>query len=331
MNIYSLLSELNLKYYTANEFKKRFPIRNIMSKSKNAILFRVYDERMNVFSLKSVRIHSNTDISKTLKYSTIEYRILSSLENVKNVSRVWEIFVIFEDFVRSKDYVCTVCTLFEYYSAPNLSASLESSIVRICDKKCLYNIFKTGFEILTDLARNSVVHRDIRPSNVIFDNSECKMILVDFDVSCYPELSYRINRVQDSFLKCTVCCENSPQFVAPEIYAKRIKWSQSTIDNLYKVDVYSLGCSLFCLFNRGNLPYGCNISDSLKIIKECRNQEYLPDYNNIASGLSRYKPGKFYRFLDNIMDICVNVDPETRPTAERILEMITLYGKKKNE
>jgi len=99
------------------------------------------------------------------------------------------------------------------------------------------------FDICIRIARaldyahaNKVIHRDVKPSNIIYDLNENKVHLTDFGIA----------RMQDAHLTQTGQVLGTPSYMSPEqITGKRVD---------HRTDLFSLGATMYQLFT-GKLPF----------------------------------------------------------------------------
>ena len=142
------------------------------------------------------------------------------------------------------------------------------------------------------LHSKNIIHGDIKPHNIVA--SENIAFLIDFD------LSENMNEPS-----CQLCSRISgtPNYLAPEI------WSQQ--DNIdYKLtDIYSLGVTMYYLFNKRKLPYNAKNMEDL----ECRIRSYEPVKSNTG-----------IKLLDKLIMSIISKDPNKRPDIDKIKRIIIL-------
>ena len=136
---------------------------------------------------------------------------------------------------------------------------------------------------LEHLHKNNVIYRDLKPSNILLDNSG-HIKITDFGLS---------KNVSDSDgLAATFC--GTFEYMAPEIIQH--------LEYDYKVDIWSLGVVFYEILN-GETPF------------YAENQEEL--FNNIIN-----KEVKFSKFMhrqaSNLIKKFLNKNPANRPTFEEI-------------
>jgi serine/threonine protein kinase len=106
--------------------------------------------------------------------------------------------------------------------------------------------------VLSYLHKNNVLHGDVSPKNMIFNELEQKITLIDLD------LSRRLTSTNE--MKTIACASGTPIFMAPEIL------SYSTVpDILYnRQDVWSLGVSIYFFLTKVT-PFDAKNINELKI------------------------------------------------------------------
>ena len=166
----------------------------------------------------------------------------------------------------------------------------------------IMNIFCQLCDIIEFMHGHGVIHRDLKPDNILLVNDDKTPIVLDFD------LSFVINN--DKYPSYNNIC-GSPSYLAPEMW-KQLEDS-STVD--YKLgDIYSLGVMLYRICNSRQMPYKASSlkklyfsilndapkqSDSgiteldeliMKLIQKCPNDR--PPIKEIQSALQKIKNKK---------------------------------------
>lgn len=134
-----------------------------------------------------------------------------------------------------------------------------------------------------------MIHRDIKPDNILFSSGTSEVKLTDFTCS-RGELEPGV-RLFDS--------EGTPCFTAPECHIV-----QEGGYDPRPTDIWSFGVCLYTLVNDGKLPfYG---QSELEIQINSREQELVI-------------PENFSEPLKDLMRKVLNKDPSQRPTALELL------------
>ncbi len=159
-----------------------------------------------------------------------EVKLMRTLYNCNNiVTYQWFDFVA----VRNDDYTATdlLIRMHEYEPLNNLVRKRNLS------QKEIVGI---GIDVCTALEgcfENRIIHRDIKPDNIFFDGR--KYLLGDFGIS-------RI--LEDGAMAQT--SKGTPPYASPEQFSPE---KNGGYDN--RVDIYSLGLTLYVLANNGRLPF----------------------------------------------------------------------------
>jgi calcium-dependent protein kinase len=132
----------------------------------------------------------------------------------------------------------------------------QGKLAKTHAKYILYHLLKG----LRDLRKFNVIHRDLKPDNIIFKHKDCNLLenkikLVDFGLSAISEKeTYLINR------KC-----GTPGFIAPEVINMP---KTDTADTCQNCDIFSVGMIFFFMLT-GIIPYdGEDIYEIMKHNKE---------------------------------------------------------------
>ena len=103
----------------------------------------------------------------------------------------------------------------------------------------LEDVFTVGIQVAEALAyahEQNVVHRDVKPGNIIYDRDKCQLKVTDFGIAC----------LTDNSKTRTGTVLGSPYYMSPEQIAGK------KVDG--RSDLFSLGITLYQLFS-GQLPF----------------------------------------------------------------------------
>lgn len=168
-------------------------------------------------------------------------------------------------------------TLREFHYANKLT---EDNYARIC---------LWLFDILAKVHSHDVVHRDIKPDNIIIKHVESgSMYLIDFGFSCSTKSS---DKLSDCVLGSS---KGSLAYVAPEV----LNNSYTDVETLKKSDVFSAAVTLKVLVEPGVID---------RTVKKIR--------------LSHRPP------ISLVLEKCLILDPARRPTAAWAAQTLQNYFK----
>ncbi|WP_459195426.1 ATP-binding protein [Wukongibacter baidiensis] len=156
-----------------------------------------------------------------------EYRILKKLE-VKGVLKAYDLVKHAEGFI----------LVLEGFTGESLKEFLDSNQVQL-------NVFlKIALQlsaILGDIHKSGVIHKDIKPSNIIIDKKTGQVKIIDFSISNWASFENDRN-IETDILEGTLA------YTAPEQTGRLNRG----VD--YRVDYYSLGVTLYEMLT-GRLPF----------------------------------------------------------------------------
>jgi serine/threonine protein kinase/ActR/RegA family two-component response regulator len=121
-------------------------------------------------------------------------------------------------------------------------------------------------QALSAASKKGVVHRDVKPSNILFDENQ-HVKIVDFGIAFAQNSSARLTQVQE-FL-------GTPSFMAPE------QAQSSTVD--HRADVYSLGITLYYMLY-GKLPFKAESAIEM-VVKH--SSEAFPAFEDLGGTVPR--------------------------------------------
>ena len=176
----------------------------------------------------------------------------------------------------------------EYCSGGDLSYYIESGITS-SDTKYFYEIL----EALEYLFNNDILHRDIKPQNILISNNSIK--ISDFGFA----KSFEKNELITTFC-------GSPLYMAPEIILNR--------EYTYLSDVWSLGVVLYELLVKEH-PYKCNDRDDLW--RKIKTRDIVIDFDLITS--------------ENKCEIIKSLlifNPKERSTWTKLFSNVNIYRKR---
>ena len=162
----------------------------------------------------------------------------------KTISKKLHNINIIETYAHTKINEEYYLTILEYGKNGDLEYFIRHLLKRIILSETAVNYFAT--QILEGLyylhKKCKIIHMDIKPSNILID-SNLSAKIADFSISCsYGDFD------SETWVKFPFV--GTGKFIAPELIAK----SNMKVKDAEKIDIYSFGVSLYCLFY-GMFPY----------------------------------------------------------------------------
>lgn len=222
---------------------------------------------------------STGNLSQMIKDETDS---LATLES-ENIVKIYEVF---ED--EQKYYV-----VMELLKGPNMSEHLSETPKSALTEKIVAGWLKQILQGINHCHGKEIVHRDIRPSNIVFaDTAATTPKLIDFNFSQTYKPS--TSTIQDIYA--------APAYVAPELLTKK-EYSKKT-------DIWSCGI-LGCYTITGKIPYNAKtLKELLKEIKAANFTEESftdPEWEKVSPECKK--------FIAKMLE----ADPDKRPSAEELL------------
>jgi len=213
-------------------------------------------------AIKQLNKRKIKDIDSGIEFLLNEIKVHWALEHCVSVVRLLSIF---ED----EDYIYMVL---EYQPNGTLLKTLKSN--QKFNEPDVRVIIEQMLLALDYLERKKVVHRDIKPDNILInsieDNSEYEIRIADFGFAVFTPNDELLTH------KC-----GTPGYVAPEMFLNEAGYS-------YKADVFSLGAVFFNLLTGRYLFSGDNMEQTLRRNVRCDIkgiQKYLEHTSNNCKDL----------------------------------------------
>jgi serine/threonine protein kinase len=186
----------------------------------------------------------------------------------------------------------------EYVSGCNLSEVADSyTSRRLPEKEALYLLLQIA-EGLSHAHQNNVIHRDLKPNNVIVEKSGLVKIS-DFGLAFSIDTDHGLTRTGEMI--------GSPAYLAPEQFIN--------VESDPRADIYAFGIMAFELLT-GKIPFD---SSSYYTLAQMHLKEELPREALVSAGVSES--------LITIIEDCCAKSPAARPAnGEILLESLTKLG-----
>jgi serine/threonine-protein kinase ULK/ATG1 len=257
--------------------KYKIYLDKILGKGKysNVYLGEIIENNKNI-AIKKIKVN-NLDF-KQYKILQDEILIMNKIilyqKNDNKCKNIIDCYDIIENF----DYIYIIL---EYCENGDLS---KIDNLPLNEDKVKY-YFKQLLNALLYLHNNNIIHRDIKPKNILLKNNYKDIVLCDFG---YSKIKTGLTRIN------TIC--GSPLYMAPEIFNK---------DNYTeKIDIWSIGIILYELLY-GIHPYSnCkDVSEINTVSKNLFSNDILKNIN-----LSNNCVDLLHRLLDINVDTRISIN-----------------------
>ena len=252
------------------QFFENFELSEYIASGSSGNVFKgIYKQNKKQVAIKVLKNRYNKekkDKEKIFSRIKQEMDISSKLHNI-NIMETYAYI--------NKNENCNFCVL-EYGKNGDLENFMRHLLRRMIISETAVNYF--GKQILEGLEylhkRCKIVHMDIKPGNILIDAGLSAKI-ADFSVSCSYAHFEPENLVKFPFV-------GTGKFMPPEIIEK----ANMKIKESEKIDIYSLGVTLYCLFY-GMYPYKLHEvkgKDYDKILEKIKNEKLeFPEGRKISS------------------------------------------------
>jgi serine/threonine protein kinase len=190
----------------------------------------------------------------------------------------------YHDYYKENGYLNIIM---EYGGDKNLDEFIKDQKCGI-DEDIIKKIVLQICNGLKKIHKANVIHRDLTPLNIFINTNNYSIKIGDFGISNKLETN------QSSTY--TMKGRGNYPYMPPEI----IEGCKSEITN--KVDIYSLGCIIYELFNKS---------------------KYLNDKAHTKEGPKKIDTDLYNEKWQNLIDILLEIESSKRPNIERVIQYIS--------
>lgn len=219
--------------------------------------------------------------------------LLKRLKEISGYMESEEYMVPYIDWTETKlDGVSMIITVTEFLEGYDLETYFTTS--NKDDYNTMLNMMTQISKSLDYLHTYGIAHRNIKPSNIYFDESVNKWKLIDYSLSC-----------TDTAV-CGSHTTNKYTMTPESVLNKPV-----TFISMMQQDIWSLGTVFYAMANEGAfIVQGEDIRQSLI---------------NIAGGSESINPSSYsYQPINSIIMSMLNVRPEMRPTSGQLVFLFYL-------
>lgn len=269
-----------------NEKICRYKLLDLLGKGAFGKVFRAIDTitkkevAVKIIFLKGIAVG-------ILKQNIKEIQMLSSIKS-RHVLRLFDAFF---EYTQNELWI-----ILEYMDASSLSnlIDLHSKDQTFIAENTVWKYFIQLIVGLRTIHRHNIIHRDIKPGNVLLTEKENNAKISDFNLSEFLEEGVVLPVV------------GTPSYIAPEVW-KDAQYS-------FGCDIFSLGCVIYELITLKTAFYKDNMNDLKDMIVS------KPPIRMTQSYSSE---------LVNLINGCMVKDPERRLTIKKIFKNPTFIFKAK--
>lgn len=242
--------------------------------------------------LKARKYLRNTSSKEKIERFKLELEIMGLFKD-KHVEGVIDVYDVFVD---SNDIKKSYIEMKKYDGNINDLLCYTKGDVRKTLELCL-PILRALNKI--SKFKNPIYHRDIKPDNILYekDGEDYKLFLTDFGICYLDKEKERLTEIEIAV--------GPRMFIAPEYERGRI----GNVDS--KGDIFSIGKVIWYMINgveNDFLPSNFWFVDEYNLVKKFDNNEDII-------------------FANNIISICLSINPEERPDYDNLINLIENFLK----
>lgn len=183
-----------------------------------------------------------------------------------------------------------------------VSGKALNEIYSELNEKTKLDVIKQLLEALIFLHQKKLIHRDIKPQNIMYDKEKNYVRLVDFGVS----------KIAGGTYTYTSNAMGTAPYMAPENFDVDIEMEETCdkppIQISSKSDVWSVGCVISELFS-GSIPWG--LTNNIAVENKLINKNKFPVPKNITN-----------EHIKKLIEMCTIIEPSQRPNSSEVLEKV---------
>ena len=210
--------------------------------------------------------------------------------------------------IQNQDYIEIFCLVLEFAQNGSLDNLYQKSkdkdgFYKPIEQDLIVKILKQSLNGLTYLGSKSILHRDIKPDNILLDENN-NIKISDFGISAlyYDQNPEHANKQKELFSNYTV--KGRRDFVAPEV--------ERGENYDFRCDTFSLGLTLLCFMSE---EYPINLM----------NQQTI---NNVIRKVNINKmDNKYNIYLKKLVLKMINYNQNLRPYANEALNELEIIEK----
>ena len=259
-----------------------------MKSKKNNLYYAIkkLDKHKDLYFIKN--FYRETEIMFSLKHENIVkfYGYFEDKENITKYRKIYHEKLCIVDDNCDKEYI-PKGSLNDYLI--KLKDKLKTTPIR---QSFIIKIFKQLLKVLIYLFDKSVMHRDIKPDNILLDeNSNVKV--TDFGISALYKDKNPENEDKPVILFGEFSQNGRYDFISPEI--------EKGQRHDYGTDIFSLGLTMLCLISTKNPIEMLPVGGDQKYLRKINTNLINPSYNKL---------------LVELVLLMINEDPGERPDAK---------------
>ena len=237
-----------------------------------------------------------------------EINILESLS--KEVFKP-QCFPIYYNYKREESIAkdITYIIFFQYYPF-SLSGLIEEKKEKQMsfETKTVHQYFMSLLNCLSFLQLMGICHRDLKPQNILLDETQQNLILIDFGIS--ENVARKLQNLNTTRIQMPL--GGTKHYLSPEMLKEFVNANQDVIQiNPFKADVFSFGIIFLELLLLKRLR------NSLNHLQQSK-EKMFQKLQNMKEHVDNRK--EFEKIM-NILVLCLEEDPKNRP------DFVTLFLK----